>query len=149
MGEQGILQIMPRPSRYLAAWILLLHLGVFGVVWAWGFDWLVNLSAFALVLMHLVFAIRRRLLRTAPGSLVRLTIDGEGLWNLEYRDGHTTRASLSARSFVSPWLTVLSFDQRLPARCSSLVLLPDSLDGESARRLRIRLRGLNPSASNG
>jgi hypothetical protein len=59
-------------------------------------------------------------------------------WRLTLRSGHETGASLRPFVFLQPWLVILHF-RRDDGRASRLVLLPDMLDEDSCRRLRVRL----------
>ena len=73
---------------------------------------------------------------TAIGSLESLP-DGE--WRLVERSGVALSARLAPRNFVAPWMTILTFTVDRWRR-RHLVLLQDNCDGDSLRRLRVRLR---------
>jgi hypothetical protein len=74
--------------------------------------------------------------RRADRSLVSLVWLADGEWRLTERGGATRSGRLRWDSYAHPWLTVLNFTG---ARRCSVVLLPDSLDPETFRRLRVRL----------
>jgi toxin CptA len=64
--------------------------------------------------------------------------DAAGDWHLDLADGRGEIARLRAQSYVSPYLIVLLFASE--SRRRSLVLLNDSLDADTLRRLRVRMR---------
>jgi hypothetical protein len=57
---------------------------------------------------------------------------------LTLRSGRETGATLRPFVFMQPWLVILHF-RRDDGRTVRLVLLPDMLDADSFRRLRVRL----------
>lgn len=60
-------------------------------------------------------------------------------WLLTSGDGTSARACLAPQAYVSPYAVVLRFCSA-GRRVRTLVLLPDSLDADVFRRLRVRLR---------
>lgn len=106
------------------------------------FPFLVPLHAFltlalvGVVLLSLHRAWRRHLgTRRVTDAVWR----ADGSWELKTADGHTHDAGLAPQAYVSAYAVVLRFElERGGTR--ALVILPDSLDGESFRRLRVRLR---------
>ena len=54
-------------------------------------------------------------------------------------DGQAKKAKLVATSYVQSWMTVLNFDVGQRFRPYSVVLLPDAIDPDVFRRLRVRL----------
>jgi len=79
------------------------------------------------------------LISQQPGDAVDLLIlDEAGDWYLRDRAGRLRQAQLLASSFVSPALIILSFSLREGGQ-RRLVMLPDSVDPDLLRRLRVRL----------
>lgn len=78
-------------------------------------------------------------LRRARRSVVRLVWDGHGRWRLLQRDGALLDVSLEHGAYVHPELLILPFRTRSGERRSVLVV-PDMVDADTLRRLRIRLR---------
>ena len=58
---------------------------------------------------------------------------------IERAGGDITPATLAPRAFILPWLVILYFRQSGYWQYN-LVVLPDMLDSESFRRLRVRLK---------
>ena len=136
-GEKNIVEI--RPSRWLGLFLCATHLSAMIVVfasalrypfclvlllplvWSWARGWSVHVT-----LSH----------RTA---LEQVEWDANGAWNLSQRRGGQISAKLIERSFVSPWMTLLSFSCQHAFR-RHVILLADNSDADQVRRLRVRLR---------
>ena len=89
-----------------------------------------------------------------PGRIVHAERLADGNWQLRRADGWEGEARLLPSSVVASRLMILNFrfaGAVLPwRRGQSLCLLPDSLDRDTARRLRVLLRfgrGQNPDSS--
>lgn len=59
-------------------------------------------------------------------------------WRLTLRDGSEWGGTLNGASLVSPWLCLLVLDGKFGRR--RILLMRDSLDRNSFRRLRVALR---------
>jgi hypothetical protein len=70
--------------------------------------------------------------------ITRVTWRAGDEWVLETADGETHHAHLAPQPFVSAQAVVLRLRTEQGSR--ALVLLPDGLDTDSLRRLRVRLR---------
>jgi toxin CptA len=80
-----------------------------------------------------------QVLRIAPGSLRSLTWQQGRDCRLELAGGGRLSATLEPYAFVQPWLVIIAYRvRRWPARY--LLILPDMLDADTRRRLRVRLR---------
>lgn len=60
-------------------------------------------------------------------------------WVIEFKNNTQYETQLLPSSFVSPWLVVLNFKKTDEQPRRSVTLFRDTLDGESFRRLRVRL----------
>jgi len=76
--------------------------------------------------------------RRAEDAVELLILDEAGDWYLRDRAGGLRQGQLRASSFVSPALIILSFSLREGGQ-RRLVMLPDSVDPDLLRRLRVRL----------
>ena len=83
--------------------------------------------------------------RCLPSSVTTLLWTGDGMWEIGTRDGELLQADLAPNGgirpavYVHPALVVLNF--RTGGRFGkAVVLLPDMVDSEAFRRLRVRLR---------
>ncbi len=91
------------------------------------------------MLLSLAWHWPRHVKRTSPQSIQTITW-GEGrACRLRLRDGTEQDVTLGSTAFVQPWLVIIHFHGR-GWRCHYLLLLPDMLDRNTFRRLRVRLR---------
>lgn len=136
-GYATPLRIEPRPSRWLAAAILFVYGGAVLMTL------LVPLSRWLAVPTAVAIAgagwrtFVDRVLMSRAQAIIAVVWRDDGRWELQTRDGRRLPVALLPDSYVHPWLTVLNF--RGAARRRSVVLLPDSLDSQCYRRLRVRL----------
>jgi len=139
-GFAGACRIDPEPSRRLA---VLLVVGYGGAILlaATGLTGLLRPLCLAGILCSAAWTFWRHF---GPARIVHAErLESEG-WQVRRADGWEGEARLLPSSLVTPALMVLNF--RFPGawlpwrRGQSLCLLPDSLDRDSARRLRVFLR---------
>jgi hypothetical protein len=81
---------------------------------------------------------RRDVRRRDPGSIASLVWEEGNRVRLTLHSGQDIGATLRPFVFIQPWLVILHF-RRDDGRSTRLVLLPDMLDRETFRRLRVRL----------
>jgi toxin CptA len=138
-GSRAPLVLRPGFSRRLAVFLGLSHaaalLAVLGLPIAW--YWRAGFGA--AVLASLARQSALHLLHRAPSAVREAVWAAEGAWTITLGSGRTVDASLLRSTFVSTSLVVLNF------RCGrwrrhALVLLPDNLEANLLRRLRVRLR---------
>jgi toxin CptA len=79
-------------------------------------------------------------LRRLPRSCRTLSMNSKGEWYLELNDGSVQEAVILPSSFVAPYLTVMNCSLTGRWLQYHIVILPDALDAESFRRLRVWLR---------
>jgi toxin CptA len=134
------LRLEPRLSRRLLLLVGFTHVGALGVVLSLrempAYLQLFLVSGIVLSLWHTA---RQQGWLQQPAAIRCLTWQADGDWLLETGAGETLAAQLLPSSYVHPWLVVLNLrleDRRWPR---SLVLLRDSLDETTFRRLRVRL----------
>jgi len=100
-------------------------------LWQW-----VGASA---VLAPAGFVLLRDAWQRLPQSCLKFGADSNRGISLYLRGGEAFGGRVEDSSFVSPWLTLINLVGDGGKR-RSLVILPDSLDREEFRRLRVRLR---------
>ncbi len=131
-------QIELSPSRYLAFILVSVH-GAASLVPLLVLPW----WAGSTIVLMLLLGLRHYLLRDAwlrlPHSCARLVLEEEGAV-LVRRDGAELSCRILPGSMVTPWLTVLNILPQGARFARSVVILPDSLDAESFRQLRVWLR---------
>lgn len=141
-----------KPSTRLAVMLSFAHLVAVVLLWPLTLPTAVKLTGSALLVVSLVFYLRRHALLRSPDSVSGLELTGEMACVLETRGGERIACALLGSSFVAPYLTVLELkplkiDGAVELRESwrrffsrSVVILPDGIDPEEFRRLRVMLR---------
>ncbi len=101
--------------------------------------WLVG-PALAALVASLVFYLRREGLRFAPAAIVSVSLYPDCRCTFQTRSGARHEASLLGSSFVAPYLTVLGLKLADSRLARHVVILPDSVDVECFRKLRVLLK---------
>ena len=127
------------PSRYLAAVMIAAHctaimalLPLTLPVWA-------KAALSVLVSFSLAYHLWRDAWLSAPYSCVGLVLDGDQV-ALTTRGCGQLAGQVLRESLVTPHLTVLSILPQGARLARNVLILPDSLDAESFRQLRVWLR---------
>ena len=132
---QGPVQISLLPSRWLQRVLLTLHVLVgCTLLLAYPMSGMRNFLLLA-VAAHLPWSLRaaRRV------AITGLELDAAQRWHVLFCDGRSLVARLTAAAWVSPYLTTLDFVCADGSK-RQVLLLPDMLDADAFRRLRVRLR---------
>lgn len=148
------LQINLTPSRLLLALMLFLHLGALSLLCMSSLPWYMALLLALLIVLNLLFVAQRTGWLSAaampfnltPGFISACWGDNDG-WLLRDAEGKEYAAELLPTSYVNRLLVVVNLRlAELPwyRRQVSLVFLPDNIEAETFRRLRIRLRWYSP-----
>jgi len=133
-----------RPSRRLAATFAVAHGVAVVLLWVMALQLAVQAAGSALLLASAVFYVRRDALLLSAQSIVAVALDEGKIGLLTQRDGRQIEGVLLGSSFVAPYLTVLNFQSEGNFFACNVVILPDSLDAEIFRQLRVWLRWKNP-----
>jgi len=138
------LHLRPVTSHYLALWLGLTHLTAMIVLWQlhWAISAKVLLSL--CLLAYLLWQIRHYLLLHSGNAIIEAVMESDELWRLTLQSGAQKQLELLPYSFVRPWLMILNFSSGTIFSSLHLILFPDSLDRELARKLRVRLRQGSP-----
>ncbi|MDE2366564.1 MAG: hypothetical protein KGM95_06475 [Betaproteobacteria bacterium] len=145
-----MLIIRLKPSRRLAVALGLAHFIAIGLLWPLPLPVMIKLAGSMLLAASLTFYLRYYAWLVSPGSVTGLELgletSGGMICLLETRCGKRTACTLLGSSFVAPYLTVLelkplerSKSWRRPS-VRSVVILPDGVDADEFRRLRVLLR---------
>lgn len=118
--------------------LLAIHSAALAVVFAVPLDWYWRAVLAAAVLVGSLYAFLVHVLYLAPRAVREATWGSDGTWSLKLVSGERIEAYLLPSTYVTAWLLVLNF------RCGRwrrpvLVILPDALDSDLLRRLRVRL----------
>jgi toxin CptA len=126
-------------SKRLTAGLILMHVFAGAMLWLSTLPlWLVVPAMLALA-GSLAFYLRRS--NTAIVS-ISLHHDGRSDCRCEFqtKDGELHEAALLGTSFVAPYLTVLNLKPANSRLARHVVMLPDNVDGENFRKLRVLLK---------
>ncbi len=142
------LHIELRPSRLFAGVLLVIHGGAVAIVLAMpSFPLAVHVFLAVLLSVSAYRTISRWALLSAPQAVTALVWDDAGEWLLKLAGGEQVAAQLLPGTFVSPRLVVLNLLSRSPEvgavrvrKRFPVVVAPDSVDRDTLRRLRVRLR---------
>lgn len=137
--NRTLLQLRLEPSRQLALAVTAIHVGA--VLCGFASDlggpvqWLLAVclavSGHRLVALHAT--------ARAARAIVVVAWDGQGRWRLVQRNGRVLDATLERDAYAHPALVALPFRARDGHRLDVLIV-PDRVDAQSLRRLRVRLR---------
>jgi hypothetical protein len=127
------------PSRALTVWLTVAHLAPLVLLPALQFSSWLNLLLVSIVLCSLHDSWRRQARRSHPDAVRRVIWKDAQHCQLTLTSGRQLDVGLARQAFILPWLVVLHFNtpQR---RFRYLPVLPDMLDENEFRRLRVRLR---------
>ncbi len=126
------------PSRYLAAILAIAHglalFALLAVLPAWA-----GAASAVLLAASLFHYLLRDAWLKLGASCVGLAIDAEDVV-MSLRDGTRLPCTVLESSLVTPMLTVLNLRPHGSRAARNVVILPDSLDAESFRALRVWLK---------
>lgn len=128
-----------RPSRYLAAILGAAHGAALAALIPLAFPAWAKAALGVVILFSLWYHLRRDAWLAAPSSGMALTLEsGHAL--LATRDGKPLAGPVLRDSVVTPRITVLNMAPEGARFARSVIILPDSLDAESFRQLRVWLK---------
>ena len=128
-----------KPSPQLAIVIAVSHGAVAALTFSVDLWEPLRLGLLACIAASFIHALYGPALLRAQNSVVAVVLKEEG-FSIQVRGGAWHAATLQDSSFVAPYLTVLNV--RVPGWrfTRHVVIMPDSLDAETFRQLRVWLR---------
>jgi toxin CptA len=132
-------EIRLRPSRILLATLAAAHLGTLAVVLGMPLEAWVKSGLVLATTASMGHAIRRFALLRGRDTVVALKMTHTGL-EAETHAGVWLPTKVLGSTFVATWLTVLHLKLEGRRFMLPVVLLPDSLNPDDSRRLRVWLR---------
>jgi len=132
-----------KPSFILSAAIFLMSMMSSWIVYVVNLSLFIQCFSLLLIWLAATYAIIKDGLLLFPWSLVKLHVNAKNQLSVIQKDGHVlNELSLKDDSIVTPLLTIVHF--RLTHRswfqqlfCQRLVILPDSVEAEEFRQLRV------------
>ena len=132
-------QFKLQPSRHLAAMLVAVHGITLAALFPLALPGWAKAALAALMLFSMAYHLRRDAWLSAPSSGVALTLEGDRIV-LATRGGEQWAGHILRDSFATPFLVVLNILPQGARLAHSVIVLPDSLDAESFRQLRVRLK---------
>ncbi len=133
-------KISLRPSWILTATFVLAHgVAIAMVVLAGMAPWLEAIAIAALV-ASLVFNVRQSALLRAADAVIGFEIAPDDRFSIQTRRGGWTECEVLGSTYVISFLAILNLKRTDSGRITRAVILPDSLDAEDFRKLRVWLR---------
>jgi toxin CptA len=131
--------VLLRPSRVLAIVVGLMHGAAVALLLPLALPVWLKGSLAAAVLVSLAGALRGALQRRSQ-SITRLTLSDEGILTFEQKDGRRMSAAVALDSTVFGLLAVVRLQVQGERRMRTLIVLPDALEADQFRHLRVWLR---------
>lgn len=132
-------QFILHSSRYLAAALIVAHGVTLAALLPLALPVWAKAVLVFLVLLNMMHHLRRDAWLSAPSAHVALMLDGDQVV-LPTRGGEKLTGKILHDSLVTPYLTVLNVLPQGAHFSRSVLILPDSLDAESFRQLRVWLK---------
>lgn len=135
-----MLKISLKSSRRLALLLCLAHAAAAGAVLVIDVPiWLKILLVLLIGASCVAYSYGTALLRSG-GAVVGLEIKDDDALSFQTRRGEWREGRLLGSTFVSPYLTILNIGTEGRFFARHVVIMPDGIDAEDFRRLRVRLR---------
>jgi hypothetical protein len=132
--------IVPGPSRYVEAWVLVVGLAALAALLAANLPPWAQAPGILLLGASCVRAVRVHAWHEGPGAVRHLDVDLTGRIDVAYASGSPRSGRIAPGSFVAPWLVVLYWNPDGARFARAIVLLPDMAGEQDLRRLRVLLR---------
>ena len=135
-----MLNIRLKPSGYLTLLLSAVHTIAIGLVLALPLPIGLKLVTTLVFCVSLVFYLKRNARLAAPNSIIALEIMEDCACAIETRSGKRLDCILLPTSYVSASLTILNLKANGEMLARHVVILPDSINPEDFRKLRVLLR---------
>lgn len=122
-------------SKRLTLGLIAMHAFAGAMLWLSRLPLWLTLSAMLPLAGSLLFYLRR-----SKAAIVSISIHPDCHCELQTKDGERHEAALLGTSFVAPYLTVLNLKPLGRRLARHVVIMPDAVDSEIFRKLRVRLK---------
>ncbi len=135
-----MLNIRLKPSLYMTILLSAAHAIAMGLVLALPLSIGLKLVTTLVICISLVFYLKRNARLASPNSIIALQIEEDCTCAIETRGGKRLDCILLPTSYVSASLTILNLKANGEMLARHVVILPDSINPEDFRKLRVLLR---------
>jgi len=132
-------QFKLKPSSYLAVLLMGAHGATLATLFFLPFPLWSKGALAMLVLLSLTYHLRYAAWLSVPSACVGLMLENDQI-TLTTRGGEQLAGHVLRDSLVTPFLTVLNVLPQGQRIARNVIILPDSLDAESFRQLRVYLK---------
>ena len=136
----AVLSIHRKPSYRLATILSLAHLIAASLLWPLVLPLGIRAIVVVALVISLIYYLRQDVLLTANNAVVAFELSDEMQCMLTTRSGKSMACSILSSTFVAPYLMVLDLKPAGKFFTRSVVILPDGIDAEEFRQLRVWLR---------
>lgn len=130
------LRIKLQSSRLLIKFIISSHILTFGVLWFLPVHFGLIIFCSPILIISAYSLLKKQCFD--QHRIHELICDSDGDWELFFGNEEEVYADLQADSYRHPFISILNFKTEDKEK-HSVILLPDSVDRESFRRLRVLL----------
>jgi toxin CptA len=141
-----MLRVRLRPSGLLVAVLTVAHAAAITIVLMVDLTLWLQAIAVALLIAQCVLVVRRQALLAGAGAVIAIEVTSDHRFNAETRAAGWCEYDVLGSTYVTPYLTVLNLRQPGKRGARYVTLLPDSLNAEDFRKLRVWLRWKEDSA---
>ena len=134
------LRVSPRPSRAAAVAIAALALASLGAVVCLPTPIVVDVVAAAALFGWARHHFRLHVTRSSPRAVIEVLLSSDAVIVVRLRDGKLIAGHVRSATFVHPWFTSIVWRPDGARWSRSIPLVPDMLDVDDFRRLRVLLR---------
>jgi toxin CptA len=135
-----MLNIRLKPSGHLTLLISAVHVIAIGLFLVLPLPILLKVAATLAFCTSLAFYLKRYARLAAPNSIIALEAGEDCTCVIETRNGRRLHGILLPTSYVSASLTVLNLKAHGERLARHVVILPDAINSEDFRKLRVFLR---------
>lgn len=134
------LQLALYSSRYLLILLTAIHVGASIILLLLSLPWWWLMLLLVLDGVSLIWTLRQYALLQADAAIIKLWRQADGGWRLQDKANRVWSARLCGDSIRTVCFVLLNF--KIPGmwRAKTVVILPDSLDTDDFRRLRVYLQ---------
>lgn len=135
-----MVRVSLKPSRYIMAVLVTVHTAAAVVVWPLQIPGAAKATLVAFVVASLARSLWRHALLKARGAIVAIAFTDSENVSVRTGEGSWREARILGTSYVSPLLTALNLRAEGLKLVRHVVMVPDNVDSEDFRQLRVVLR---------
>ncbi|WP_300287863.1 protein YgfX [Nitrosomonas sp.] len=138
--SMNALSIQLHSSRQLAVLLSLAHCTAAGVFWPLTLPVMIKIAISLVLAGSLYYYLHRYAWLVSPQSAVELHLSEKNRCKIRFLSGERINTVIDASTFVASYMTVLCLRLEHTGQYRTVVILPDGIDADSFRRLRVWLR---------